>query len=170
MPLRPAEPDDAEDLRELERRAGVRFRDVGMPEVADDEPPAAEVLAAYATDGRAWIAVDDGDRAVGYVLVDVLDGCAHVEQMSVDPVAQGRGIGRALLEQVRRWAAGHGLAAVTLTTFRDVPWNAPLYAHLGFRVLAPSEVGPELAALVEAEAARGLDPSTRVCMRAERDG
>jgi len=165
--VRPARPEEADDLRAIERRAGVRFRDVGMPGIADDEPPPAEVLATYAADGRSWVAADETDRAVGYVVVDVLDGCAHVEQVSVDPASQGHGVGRALLDRVRTWAVDQGLDAVTLTTFRDVPWNAPLYEHLGFRVLDPAEIGPELADRVDAEAAHGLDPAARVCMRAE---
>lgn len=54
---------------------------------------------------------------------------------------------------------------MTLTTFRDVPWNAPFYARAGFRELAAAELSPELAELVREEAARGLDPERRVVMR-----
>ena len=59
------------------------------------------------------------------------------------------------------------MRAVTLTTFRDVPWNAPLYRHLGFVDLDDASLGPELRAIVAAEAAHGLDPSIRICMRLE---
>lgn len=162
--VRPARGDDAADLRAIERAAGEAFRGIGMAAVADDEPMAVEVLAAYAADGRSWVAEVDGAVA-GYVVVDVVDDCAHVEQISVHPDHQGRGVGRALLAAVDRWAVEHGLPALTLTTFRDVPWNAPLYRHLGFVDLAVEERGPELRALVGAEAAHGLDPSSRTCMR-----
>ena len=162
--VRAATAADGEALRVLERAAGERFREVGMGEVADDDPMALDELAAYAADGRSWVA-DAGGTTIGYLLVDLVDGCAHVEQISVHPDHQGRGIGRALLHHVAAWAADRHLAAVTLTTFRDVPWNAPLYRHLGFVDLDPSVWGPELRALVAAEAAHGLDPDTRVCMR-----
>src|SRR5690606_29993475 len=124
----------------------------------------------YADAGRSWVAVleeHDADKAalVGYVLVLVVDGAAHVEQISVHPSAQGRGVARALLARVEAYAREHGLTALTLTTFRGVPWNAPLYEHLGFRELHAAEVGPQLAALVEREALHGLDPDQRVCMR-----
>ncbi|MFP5322102.1 MAG: GNAT family N-acetyltransferase [Acidimicrobiia bacterium] len=165
--IRPARPDDGPALQDIERRAGERFRDIGMPEIADDDPPSLEVLDRYADAGRSWAAADADDRPLGYVLVDVVDGCAHVEQVSVDPDHQGAGIGRALLDHVRRWAASTGLAAVTLTTFRDVPWNAPLYRHLGFRDLDEDELGPELRERRDQEAEHGLDPTIRVCMRAE---
>ena len=165
--VRPARAGDAPELQEIERRAGERFRDIGMPEIADDEPPALEVLVRYAAAGRSWVATDDADRPIGYVLVDAVDGCAHIEQVTVGPDHQGVGIGRALIDEVHRWAQERAMPAVTLTTFRAVPWNAPLYEHLGFRVVEESEIGPELRALRDDEAGHGLDPTQRVCMRAD---
>ena len=154
-------------LQEIERLAGERFRDAGLPAVADDEPASVEELARYAADGRSWVAEDALGQPVGYVLVDRVDGCAHIEQVSVRPDQQGTGIGRALLAHVRGWAVGRGLSAITLTTFTDIPWNAPLYRHLGFRDLTEAEIGPELRRLRDEETAHGLDPAKRVCMRAE---
>jgi ribosomal protein S18 acetylase RimI-like enzyme len=163
--IRAARPEDAAQLRAIELLAGERFRDVGMENIADDEPPPVETFARYATTGRSWVALDDAGRPIGYVLVDEVDGNAHIEQVSVHPEHQGRGVGRALIDRVRDWAAAADLRAITLTTFRDVPWNAPLYRHLGFDVLSEVELGPELRALRSEEAAHGLDPATRVCMR-----
>jgi GNAT superfamily N-acetyltransferase len=163
--VRAARAGDGPALREIERLAGERFREVGLDSVADDEPPSLETLAAYADSGRAWVAVDGAGTPVGYVLVDDVDGCAHVEQVSVRPEHQGSGVGRRLLDRVRAWAVETGRRAITLTTFTDVPWNRPLYEHLGFRVLTEAELGPELRAVRATEAAHGLDPATRVCMR-----
>lgn len=59
------------------------------------------------------------------------------------------------------------MTGLTLTTFRHIPWNRPLYEHLGFRILADNELGPALRAVREAEAVHGLDPSLRVVMRNE---
>lgn len=56
--IRPARPEDGPALQAIERRAGTRFRDVGMPEIADDEPLPLDVLARYADEGRSWVAVD----------------------------------------------------------------------------------------------------------------
>ena len=163
--IRPASTEDGPALQEIERLAGEQFRDVGLPDVADDEPSSTAELADYATAGRSWVAVDAAGSPIGYVLVDAVDGNAHIEQVSVRPDHQGAGVGRALIDRVCTWAVEAGMAAVTLTTFEHVPWNAPLYRHLGFRVLAEREIGPELLAVREAERAHGLDPTTRACMR-----
>ena len=85
----------------------------------------------------------------------------------MEPSHQGRGVGRALIERAVVWAAERGMPAITLTTFIDVAWNAPLYRRLGFRVLAEGDIGPGLRAVRHAEAAHGLDPETRTCMRRE---
>jgi len=163
--IRAATAADGPALQAIEIAAGARFRDVGLAAIAEHDPfPLAE-LAAYAAAGRSWVAVDVADAPVGYAVADVVDGCGHLEQVSVLPERQGTGIGRALVETVCEWAARAGHPAVTLTTFADVAWNGPLYAHLGFRVLEESEVGPELAALRADEARHGLDPELRVCMR-----
>lgn len=168
--IRPARQDDGSALREIEHLAGARFRDVGLPEVADDEPASVDALARYAADGRSWVAVDAMDAPIGYVLVDVVDGCAHIEQVSVRPDHQGSGVGRALVERVRTWATERGFPAITLTTFTDIAWNAPLYRHLGFRTLNQNEIGPELREVRAKETAHGLDPAKRVCMRSELTG
>ncbi|MGH9217465.1 MAG: GNAT family N-acetyltransferase, partial [Acidimicrobiales bacterium] len=79
--VRPPSTDELPALRKIERLAGERFRDVGLPEVADDEPWSLDMLARYARDGRCWVAVDDAAGPIGYVLVDSIDGNAHVEQV-----------------------------------------------------------------------------------------
>lgn len=136
-----------------------------MADVAADEPMSTERLAASARAGRSWVATDRRDRAVGYLIVELIDGCAHIEQLSVAPGHQGHGLGRRLIDEVERWAAARGIEAMTLTTFADVPWNRPLYEHLGFRVLGEEELSPGLRAVRAAEADHGLDPELRVCMR-----
>lgn len=165
--IRASRPVDGPALREIERLAGEAFRAIGMATIADDEPPSEDTLATYAIDGRSWVAVDGtggGGKPVAYVLVDAVDGNAHVAQLSVLPEAQGQGVGRALLEQVRAWAVRSGYRGITLTTFSGVPWNRPLYEHLGFVVLAPEVVGPELQAVVERESDCGHHHAPRVCM------
>ena len=163
--IRGAAPGDAPTLREIELLAGARFRDIGMGSIADAEPASVDTLAAYARAGRSWVALDGDEHPVGYVIADVVDSNAHIEQISVRPDHQGTGVGRALIDRVREWAEATGRTAITLSTFITVPWNGPLYSHLGFVTIPEIELGPELRAVREAETRHGLDPAARICMR-----
>ena len=165
MTVRVARPDDLPLLVEIERAAGERFRSLGMDLVADDDPGSVEELAPYVDGGRAFVAVDAGDRPVGYLLLDVVDDAAHVEQVSVHPAHARQGIGRALIAQAASWARARGHRALTLTTFVEVPWNGPYYERLGFRYLAADEETPGLRAIREHERTLGLDAWPRACMR-----
>lgn len=161
MDIRTARPDELPLLPGIERASGEPFRDVGMPEIADDDPMPLETLRRL----HVWVAADP--HPVAWVAVEVVDGAAHVEQISVHPDHARRGIGAALLDHVGQWAAGQRLDALTLTTFRDVPWNGPYYRRLGFEEV--TDLPPGLRAVVEAETARGLDPATRLCLRRPLD-
>ncbi|QLQ35109.1 GNAT family N-acetyltransferase [Micromonospora robiginosa] len=160
-----ARPDELAEVQRIEVASGAPFREIGMARVADMPPLPREALAAGQRAGRLWVTVDPADRPIAFALVDLVDGAAHVQQLSVDPAYARRGIGRRLLDEVARWAAGAGLPALTLTTFRSVPWNGPYYARCGFRELAASELTPGLVGLLAAEAALGLDPADRMAMR-----
>jgi GNAT superfamily N-acetyltransferase len=165
MDIRPSTPADSEQLRAIERSAGRRFDQIGMGWVAAHEPMSTTELAEFAEAGRSWVAVGEDGLPVGYIVVEVVDGCAHIEQVSVELEHQGKGIGRALLAEVESWAASSGFGALTLTTFAEVPWNRPYYEYLGFSLLDSDELSPGLTAIRDDEAERGLDPADRVCMR-----
>ncbi|GLZ42084.1 GNAT family N-acetyltransferase [Actinokineospora sp. NBRC 105648] len=156
-----ASPHHFERIREVSWAAGEMFREVGMDEIADMPTPPDEVLGAFADEHRAWVWIESLVVA-GFLLAEEVGGCAHVAEVSVHPDYRGRGFGGHLLTHVGAWAWGQGMPAVTLTTFRDVPWNAPYYERLGFRVVEPSEA---LREVVAREALIGLDPALRVCMR-----
>jgi GNAT superfamily N-acetyltransferase len=164
-PIREPKLEELEQLRDIERAAGVLFAEAGMADVAAHEPETVVALAEYARAGRAWVATDGTDSPIGYAVVDVVDGQSHLEQLSVLPASGKRGVGTALLEHVCEQAAAQGYRWVTLTTFIDIPWNAPFYAKHGFERMSGEEIGPELRALLVTEAEHGLDPAQRVCMR-----
>jgi GNAT superfamily N-acetyltransferase len=159
----------------------ARRKDV--PLLAHIELSAARLLAGHAPDsvlaetssdeelesarqlGRLWVALA-GDTPVGFARVDVHEsGAAHLEEIDVLPEHGRRGLGTRLVAMVCSWAASEGYGAVTLTTFRDVRWNMPFYASLGFEVIPRHELSPSLRSVVRAETRRGLDPFRRVAMR-----
>lgn len=152
-------------LQAIERAAGQPFADIGMAEIARSEPYPLPVLAASEQAGLLWVTADEADEPVAYLMASVVDGCLHIDQVSVHPGSARRRLGRALLEHAAGRAAADGLAALTLTTFASVPWNAPYYRRCGFRVLDDEELTSGLRAIRHDEAELGLDRWPRVCMR-----
>jgi ribosomal protein S18 acetylase RimI-like enzyme len=151
-------------VQEIDRAAGQMFAEVGRPEVCGmlwHPGP----LAACRDEGRLWVITGADDRPAGFLVTGMVDGCAHVEQVSVDPGSARRGLGLALLDHATEQAAAAGIPAVTLTTFADVPWNAPYYVRCGFRALEDVEVTAGLRAIRQREACFGIDRWPRVCMR-----
>ena len=152
-------------MQAIEVSAGNAFRGLGMDSIADDPPLSSEVLATYADAGLAWVATDGLDGAAAYILVREVDGCAHLEQVSVHARHARQRMGQALIEEAGRWAAEAGLQGLTLTTFADVPWNGPYYSRLGFEPVPEDLWSPGLREIVAEEAAHGLDTWPRVVMK-----
>lgn len=140
--VRPTRPGDVTALPAIERAAGERFRD--YPELAwlaEGEVISAEQHLDYAERGLSWLALAN-DQPVGFILAELHASSLFIVELSVHLDWQGKGIGRRLIACVADQARKRGLASLTLTTFRDVPWNAPFYARLGFEMI--TTLTPEL--------------------------
>ena len=192
--VRLARPDELEALPEIEREAGKLFQQLeataGIP---DDLSPMDELVHAQ-SEGHVWVATIPSvtvpsvtvpsvtvpsvtvpgeaaaERIVGFAYAARLDGNLHLEELDVLPEFGRRGIGRALVETVILAAVREDFPAVTLSTFRHVPWNGPFYAKLGFRVVPPAELTPKLAEAFLDEERRGLPIEIRVVMRLDLEG
>jgi GNAT superfamily N-acetyltransferase len=160
--IRAATAEDLPHLPAIEVAAGALFRDLGMDDVADHPPPTVAELAGAAA---IFVALGAAGLPVGYARIELVGGATHLEQLSVLPAHGRLGIGTALLDEVTEWARRRGDEAVTLTTFRDVAFNAPLYARRGFVEVPEAEWSDALRAVIAHEAEGGLDPATRVVMR-----
>jgi GNAT superfamily N-acetyltransferase len=159
-----------EDLTRLAaiELAAARLLAGHAPESVLSETTSLDVLKRAQRDARLWVALTD-KVPVGFAHAELIERDAvHLEEIDVHPDHGRRGLGTKLVLEVCQWAASNGYGAVTLTTFRDVPWNMPFYARLGFDVVAPQRVSTALRTIVEDETRRGLDPSRRVVMRRPR--
>jgi GNAT superfamily N-acetyltransferase len=156
--VRAAAKSDLALLDEIGERADALFRAAGysLPAIPLDDDALADAKAVFVA----------GRPPVGFVLVGEVDGLAHVEELGVIPKWMGQGLGSRLLERAVEWARAKGYPAITLTTFADVPWNAPFYAARGFVEVA--DPSPGLVAVREHERALGLDDvGRRIVMRRE---
>lgn len=164
--IRPAREDEVETLRQIERSAAQAFKLIeAFSWLAVGEVQSAERHQEMIGQGTNFVAAADGDYPVGFLSAEVADGELHIEEISVDHLHQGFGIGRKLIRRAIDEAAARGLAAVTLTTFRTIPWNCRYYERLGFRTLDEADLSPRLDSLLTLEAEHGLARDTRCAMR-----
>ena len=168
--IRPARSVDAAHLPAIERAAGKLFET--LPDLAwlsGSEPMAAADHLALIRAGTSWVAEVDAALA-GFLAAERIGRDLHIVEVSVAPAYQGRGLGRRLIEAALAHARPSGFAALTLTTFRDVAWNGPFYARLGFAEVPEHELCPRLAGLLADEERRGLPRARRRAMRLSLSG
>lgn len=162
--IAPARPDDVSQLPAIEL-AAAKLLTGHAPESVLTETTSLDTLRAAQRDGRLWVVLAD-DRPVGFAHLEIIEPIGvHLEEIDVHPDHGRRGLGRKLVESVCTCAATAGHRWVTLSTFRDVRWNMPFYASLGFTVVPWTGLSPALRKIVRDEARRGLDMRRRVVMR-----
>lgn len=161
-----ARPQDIPPLAAVELAAARLLEGHAPPHILEGTIDPRRLHAARAA-GRLWVALArEEDAPVGFALVEMLaDDWPHLEEIDVHPRHGRRGLGTALVRAVCGWAAREGYPQITLTTFRAVPWNMPFYRRLGFEVVPAEGLQAPIAAVVQAETDRGLDPGSRVVMR-----
>jgi GNAT superfamily N-acetyltransferase len=127
--IRTARPGDIAALPEIEHAASQLLRG-HAPQSVLDEATSERAFREAQEAGRLWVACA-GDTPVGFALVEMLaDDLPHLEELGVHPDHGRRGVGTALVRGVCDWVHRSQHAAITLTTFREVPWNMPFYSGL----------------------------------------
>lgn len=164
--VRPTTAGDAAALPAIERSAGEAFRSIpGLGWIADDDVLSEESHIGYARSSTSWVAVDEAERPIGFLAAQRIGEDLHIWAFAVRHDKQGRGTGRALVDAAIAHARLLCLTAVTLTTFRDVPWNEPFYAGMGFEALDRDRMGERLAGILRREVEYGLPGERRCAMR-----
>ncbi|MEJ2750152.1 MAG: GNAT family N-acetyltransferase [Anaerolineae bacterium] len=160
--IRDARPDDLPLLPTIERAAVAQFQATPYAFLADADLLSTKVDLDHEF---VWVVVDGDDQPVGFAIVHLLDTAVHLHEIDIHPQHARQGLGRRLIEHIAQWARARGAAALTLTTFSDVPWNGPYYGRLGFRTLDVATLRPELQKVWEVETAVGLPMTNRICMQ-----
>lgn len=113
----------------------------------------AETWRPYLEAHTLWVAERDGELAA-FLAGRVVGDRLHIDEVDVQRDAQGQGLGRQMLATAAEWARAESLDALSLTTFRTVPWNGPFYSRVGFMEwLNPP---PDVIAILAREAEMGL--------------
>jgi N-acetylglutamate synthase-like GNAT family acetyltransferase len=167
MLIRPTLEHDVQSLPDIERSAAQAF--VGWPALAwlaeGDVMDCAE-HRAFVKAGGSWVAEDPAGRIVGFACARLVGQALHLHEISVRQESQGQGVVRRLLQQVENAARCAGVRELTLTTFVDVPWNAPFYARFGFEVIDQGLLGERLRGILASEHVHGLQGrcAMRLCL------
>ncbi|GAA0476826.1 GNAT family N-acetyltransferase [Parasphingorhabdus litoris] len=159
--------EDADYLPAIERSAGSAFLQVpGLEWLAgSDDIVSAEDQLRFIEQGLVWIAESaDGER-VGFLTAEQFEDEYHIWELDVHQAHQKRGIGRGLIKALTEKARRETVRAITLTTFRDLPFNEKFYQHMGFQTLEEEQQSKRLTAILATEEANGLPAERRCAMQ-----
>ena len=149
----------------IELAASAMFPEADLPAEIRYLVTEDELLNEAQSEARLWVALTDDRTPVGFAMADIVDGGPHLDEMDVMPDFGRQGIGTRLMHELIDWARLGNYPALTLITFRHIPWNAPFYERMGFEAMATTELGEDLANLLQEEGEAGIDVHKRVCMK-----
>lgn len=152
--------DHAPLLAAIEIAAVGIFPPGSIPEYIRSDATPVDALREAVQEGLLWVALAGDGKPVGYALVQLIEDAALLAQMDVHPDHMRKGIGSALVMRVVEHLRLLKKPALYLTTFASVPWNAPLYARLGFIAMDNADPPPFLKDILEEERRRGLTDRT----------
>ncbi len=162
--IRLARPEDAEAFHQVEEDAAGLLHE--EPSLAGTLiPPTASTTehARIISKGRSLAALY-ADEIIGFASIRTVGRELHLAELSVARVHQRCGVGSLLLRAMMIDARNSGYRAITLNTYRDIPWNAPLYARFGFVEVDNFEGRSHLQESRESTAALGLPMDRRCAM------
>ncbi len=87
--------------------------------------------------GQIWI-IQSNSRDVGYVVLTLCHSmnfggmAAVVDDFFIQPAFRGGGLGKAAMDEVRKYCTGHGVRAIHVETGRDNARALAVYRHAGF--------------------------------------
>ncbi|MCU1750146.1 GNAT family N-acetyltransferase [Pseudomonas sp. 6D_7.1_Bac1] len=166
LSLRRAQLADASALPAVERSAAALFRnDPELSWLADAPVTGVEQHQRDIDSAEVWVIEAAEGLIVGFLSAYTVDTELHIQEVSVSSGFQGQGLGRRLMQTALEHARSSGLTALTLTTFRELPWNEVFYRRFGFETLPFSSLDQRLKAVLEAEIAHGLPGARRCAMR-----
>jgi ribosomal protein S18 acetylase RimI-like enzyme len=139
MPFRITEarwPDDRATVAALMREyVSSLSEDISFQNV-DDE--LATLPGNYARPGGVVLIARDGDEAAGAVACRMLEpGVCEMKRLYVRPAFRGRGLARALADELIEHARAQGYRTMLLDTLASMQAARALYRDLGFVPVAP---------------------------------
>ena len=127
--FRSAAPADAAAIEAIVRVAYAKW----VPVIGREPLPMRADYDKAVREHQFELAIEDG-RIVGLIETIAHDDHIWIENVAVTPEAQGRGIGRQLLDSAERTAVEAGLRELRLLTNGAFKANVSLYKRQGYAV------------------------------------
>lgn len=126
MRIRPADAADLPAIERIVRDAYTKY----IARIGKPPGPMQDDYAALVRSHSVWVA---GDPIGGAIVLLPEDDHLLLDNVAVDPAAQGRGIGRALIEFAEAEARRRGFAELRLYTHQTMTENIALYSRTGWQ-------------------------------------
>jgi ribosomal protein S18 acetylase RimI-like enzyme len=126
--IRPARRNEADWARALVRRAYALY----VPRMGKEPAPMLADYGALIEADEVQV-LEDAGKLVALIVLRPDEDALFVENIAVDPAAQRKGHGRALLAFAELEARRLGLGAIRLYTNAAMTENLAYYPRLGFR-------------------------------------
>jgi GNAT superfamily N-acetyltransferase len=124
--IRPAAPFDLKQVEAVVRAAYSGY----IARIGREPGPMLEDYASLIAQGRVHV-LDDGG-VVGVLVLVPQPGAMLLDNVAVDPAAQGKGFGRLLLAFAEQEARRQGFEVIRLYTHVLMTENLALYPRLGY--------------------------------------
>ena len=165
--IRHALPSDLGSLSLIEHQADSLFHDV--PEYAhlattNSTMPSA-LLSSLCAANTLWVAVPTSSPTtpVAFLAGESLDKYFHIMQVSVAQLFQRRKLGTRLIQAAEDYAQRNDFDGLSLATDKEILWNGPAYARMGFQETEAKKLGASHLRKLKLEEDAGL-PVSRRCM------
>jgi GNAT superfamily N-acetyltransferase len=164
--IRLARPSDLAAVRGIENSVAAMARGAIMDFPANIAPNARGDLMTAIERRLMWVSLwnADGAEVTGFLFAEPSLAGLYLRELAVATPAQRRGHGKALMLAGIAGARERGDALVMLTTQRNLPWNAPFYARLGFAIVEDEAIPAEVHRRLRGQFAAGFDAATRCAM------
>ncbi|WP_169753910.1 GNAT family N-acetyltransferase [Photobacterium aquae] len=167
--VRRAEFEDITNINQIEKRAGNAFSSMPMDflcSLPQEIPLHSYGFYEKKIRSNELFVAEIENKVVGFICISNIneESAIHVSEFAVDYTYQKRRIGFQLINVVIELAKKKH-KSITLTTFSNVPWNAPFYEKLGFVTIDKSQLNERLVLLLAQESEMGLPKEYRCAMR-----
>jgi ribosomal protein S18 acetylase RimI-like enzyme len=125
LPIRQAKLDDIPSMQRIVAAA----YDTYLSRMDKPPAPMSRDLTPAVQIHQAWVV---GDPIVGLGILVPLENALQIENVAVDPTAQGRGVGRQLLTFAEQHARALGKEKLQLYTNEKMVENVAIYTRLGY--------------------------------------